>query len=227
MNRKSLAAAAVISAAALMVPAAPALAAGHGHGHGTGHQHTATAHGRAKQAHGHLAKQLRGADHAVANQLRQVNRMADLVANSTNVSDTDRAAVTSALQADVDALTTLQTQLDAVTSHHDVVAALHQGILIRAVARTQTTVAEEAGAVRAAAATATDSTAAGTATSDADAAVAAVVALSPDSTRAQINQARATAEAALADADTVLGISTAPTDGGDTTPTSGTSTPTG
>lgn len=54
--------------------------------------------------------------------------------------------------------------------------------------------------------------AAGTASTDADTAVATVVALAPESTRPDITQVRDTAEAALADADTALGISTDPTD---------------
>lgn len=231
MRRNSLAAAAVISAAALMLPAAPALAAGHGHGHANGHQHTATTHGHAQNSH--ADHQLRGAEHAVANQLRQLTGMTDRVAALNNVGDADLTALTGALQADVDALTALQSQLASATSHHDVVTALHQGILIRAVARTQTTVAEQADAVLAAAAgtTTTDpttgtTTTADTVSTDAEAAIAAVVALDPDSSRAQIHQARQTAEAALSDAEAALGTSTEPTDGGDSDPSSGTSTPT-
>src|SRR5690349_20831685 len=96
MRRNSLAAAAVISAAALMLPAAPALAAGHGHGHATGHatghQHTATTHGHAQNSH--ADHQLRGAEHAVANQLRQLTGMADRVAALNNVGDADLTALT-------------------------------------------------------------------------------------------------------------------------------------
>lgn len=230
MRPLPLTAAAVLSAAALAVPVAPALAAGHGHGHANTHA------GHAK-THDHLAQQERGASHALANQLRQVNRIADRAATSERVSDVDRDGVSAELQADSDALTALADQLAAATTHHDVVAAVHQGVLVRAVARTQFTVAAQAGHVRseadalttaaqdlqtqvdAATAAGQDTTAATaaltdlatqvtTASADADAAIAAVVALGPDSTRPQVNDARDTAEAALADAETALEAAT-------------------
>jgi hypothetical protein len=202
MRPLPLTAAAVLSAATLAVPVAPALAAGHGHGHVKTHAaHTAS--------HDHLTQQERGASHALANQLRQVTRLADRAAASGRVSDVDRDAVGTALQADADALTALQDQLTTATTHHDLVDAIHQGILVRAVARTQFTVAAQAGHVRqqadALATTSPDlQTQADTAGADADTAIAAVLALTTDSTRAEVNDARDTAEAALADAETAL-----------------------
>lgn len=202
MRPLPLTAAAVLSAATLAVPVAPALAAGHGHGHVKTHAaHTAS--------HDHLTQQERGASQALANQLRQVTRLADRAAASGRVSDVDRDAVGTALQADADALTALQDQLTTATTHHDLVDAVHQGILVRAVARTQFTVAAQAGHVRqqadALATTSPDlQTQADTAGADADTAIAAVLALTTDSTRAEVNDARDTAEAALADAETAL-----------------------
>jgi hypothetical protein len=202
MRPLPLTAAAVLSAATLAVPVAPALAAGHGHGHVKTHAaHTAS--------HDHLTQQERGASQALANQLRQVTRLADRAAASGRVSDVDRDAVGTALQADADALTALQDQLTTATTHHDLVDAIHQGILVRAVARTQFTVAAQAGHVRqqadALATTSPDlQTQADTAGADADTAIAAVLALTTDSTRAEVNDARDTAEAALADAETAL-----------------------
>ena len=211
MRPLPLTAAVVLSAAALAVPAAPALAVGHGHGnadHATSHDH--------------LAQQERGASHALANQLRQVTRLADRATTSDRVSDVDRDEVSTALQADSGALTALQDQLVAATTHHDLVDAIHQGNVVRAVARTQFTVTAQAGHVRQEAdALATASpdlqTQADTAGSDADTAVAAVLALTPDATRAEINDARDTAEAALADAGTTLGTTTDSTTTTDTT----------
>ncbi|HEU5045086.1 MAG TPA: hypothetical protein VFT75_13225 [Nocardioidaceae bacterium] len=202
MRPLPLTAAAVLSAATLAVPVAPALAAGHGHGHVKTHAaHTAS--------HDHLTQQERGASQALANQLRQVTRLADRAAASGRVSDVDRDAVGTALQADADALTALQDQLTTATTHHDLVDAVHQGILVRAVARTQFTVAAQAGHVRqqadALATTSPDlQTQADTAGADADTAIAAVLALTTDSTRAEVNDARDAAEAALADAETAL-----------------------
>jgi hypothetical protein len=202
MRPLPLTAAAVLSAATLAVPVAPALAAGHGHGHVKTHAaHTAS--------HDHLTQQERGASQALANQLRQVTRLADRAAASGRVSDVDRDAVGTALQADADALTALQDQLTTATTHHDLVDAIHQGILVRAVARTQFTVAAQAGHVRqqadALATTSPDlQTQADTAGADADTAIAAVLALTTDSTRAEVNDARDAAEAALADAETAL-----------------------
>jgi hypothetical protein len=200
MRPLPLTAAAVLSAATLAVPVAPALAAGHGHGHVNATHAT---------SHDHLARQERGASHALANQLRQVTRLADRVATSDRVSDVDRDAVSTALQTDCGALTALQAQLAAATTHHELVATVHQGILVRAVARTQFTVAAQAGHVRQQAdALATSSpdlqAQADTAGADADAAIAAVLGLTPDSTRAEVNDARDVAEAALADAQTAL-----------------------
>ena len=200
MRPLPLTAAAILSAAALAVPVAPALAAGHGHGHVNATHAT---------SHDHLARQERGASHALANQLRQVTRLADRVATSDRVSDVDRDAVSTALQTDCGALTALQAQLAAATTHHELVATVHQGILVRAVARTQFTVAAQAGHVRQQAdALATSSpdlqAQADTAGADADAAIAAVLGLTPDSTRAEVNDARDVAEAALADAQTAL-----------------------
>lgn len=202
MRPLPLTAAAVLSAATLAVPVAPALAAGHSHGHVKTHAaHTAS--------HDHLTQQERGASQALANQLRQVTRLADRAAASGRVSDVDRDAVGTALQADADALTALQDQLTTATTHHDLVDAIHQGILVRAVARTQFTVAAQAGHVRqqadALATTSPDlQTQADTAGADADTAIAAVLALTTDSTRAEVNDARDAAEAALADAETAL-----------------------
>jgi len=230
MRPLPLTAAAVLSAAALAVPTAPALAAGHGHGH-------AKTHATHAKTHDHLAQQERGASHALANQLRQVTSLVDRAGTSDRVSDVDRDAVSTGLQADADALTALQDQLAGAATHRDLVDAVHQGIAVRAVARTQFTVAAQAGQGRqqadalttaaqdlqtqvdAATAAGQDTTAATaaltdlatqvtTATTDADAAVAAVVALTPDSTRAQVNDARDTAEAALADAETALEAAT-------------------
>ena len=200
MRPLPLTAAAILSAATLAVPVAPALAAGHGHGHVNATHAT---------SHDHLARQERGASHALANQLRQVTRLADRVATSDRVSDVDRDAVSTALQTDCGALTALQAQLAAGTTHHELVATVHQGILVRAVARTQFTVAAQAGHVRQQAdALATSSpdlqAQADTAGADADAAIAAVLGLTPDSTRAEVNDARDVAEAALADAQTAL-----------------------
>ena len=200
MRPLPLTAAAVLSAATLAVPVAPALAAGHGHGHVNATHAT---------SHDHLARQERGASHALANQLRQVTRLADRVATSDRVSDVDRDAVSTALQTDCGALTALQAQLAAATTHHELVATVHQGILVRAVARTEFTVAAQAGHVRQQAdALATSSpdlqAQADTAGADADAAIAAVLGLTPDSTRAEVNDARDVAEAALADAQTAL-----------------------
>ena len=200
MRPLPLTAAAILSAATLAVPVAPALAAGHGHGHVNATHAT---------SHDHLARQERGASHALANQLRQVTRLADRVATSDRVSDVDRDAVSTALQTDCGALTALQAQLAAATTHHELVATVHQGILVRAVARTQFTVAAQAGHVRQQAdALATSSpdlqAQADTVGADADAAIAAVLGLTPDSTRAEVNDARDVAEAALADAQTAL-----------------------
>jgi hypothetical protein len=181
----------------------------------------------------------------LANQLRQVNRLADFVSTSDKVNDVDREAVAGAVQADLDALTALRDALADNATHRDVVNALHHGILIRAVARTQVTVAVKANIVRDAAATPTDPTTTGTATdptgadtqtSAADDAVATVVALAPDSTRAEINEARHSAMAELGDAeqpaeDDSADGSTGDTDTGDTgtgddTTDSGTTSPT-
>lgn len=192
MRPLPLTTAAVLSAAALAIPTAPALAAGHGHGH-------AKTHADHVKSHDHLAQQERGASHVLANQLRQVTRLTDRAATSDRISDVDRDAVSTALQADANALTGLQDQLAAATTHHDLVDAIHQGILVRAVARTQFTVAAQAGHLR---------QQADTAGADADTAVETVLALAVDSTRGEINEARDTAEAALADAEAALGTTT-------------------
>ena len=220
MRRLPLAAAAAASAAVL-ASAAPALAAGHAHehGHAHGHEHTAQAHSHTPKANDNHPH---GASHVLANQLRQVNRMAEFASSSGKVNDADWDAVSGALQADVDALTAIQDGLADATTHRDAVAAIHHGILVRAVARTQVTVAVVANAVRDAAATATDSTVAGTATSAADDAVATVVALAPDATRAEINDIRHTALAELGDA----GQATDDTGTDDSGADSGTTTPT-
>jgi len=226
MRPLPLTAAAVLSAAALAVPAAPALAAGHGHGHG----HTHATHASHVTSHDHLAQQERGASHALANQLRQVTNLVDRAGSSARISDVDHDAVSTGLQADADALTALQDQLAGAATHRDLVDAVHQGIAVRAVARTQFTVAAQAGQVRQQAdAVATASpdlqTQVDAATADADAAVTAVLALTADSTRTQVHEARSTAEAALADAETVLGT-TSGDDTTDTTPTDSTPTDT-
>jgi hypothetical protein len=217
MRPLPLAAAAVLSAATLAVPMAPALAAGHGHGHAKTHAAHAT-------SHDHLTQQERGASHALANQLRQVTRLVDRTATSVRVSDVDRDAVGADLQADADALTALQDQLTTASTHHDLVDAIHQGSLVRAVARTQFTVAAQAGHLRqqadALAASSPDlQTQADAAGADADTAITTVLALTPDATRPEVNDARATAEAALADAGTALET---PTDGATDGATDGT-----
>ncbi len=117
-----------------------------------------------------------------------------------------------AVKADVQALTDLQTQLSSATSHHDVTNALYQGILVRAVARTQLTVTVRAGAVRNAATARTRPLLAPSAPTP-TARSLPVVGLSPDSARTDIHHARKSTDADLADAESTLSTTTG--DGGD------------
>jgi len=178
------------------------------------HSHTAKSH----DGHSH------GASHVLANQLRQVKKMAAFANASDKVNDADRDAITGALQADADALTAVQSALADAPTHRDVVGAIHQGILVRAIARTQLTVALVANTVRDAGATAADSTVADAATSAADDAVATVVALTPDATRADLNEARHTAMAELRGAEQTTEDDSADEAPGDDTSTDGSGT---
>lgn len=227
-----LAAAAVLSAAALAVPAGSALAAGPGHGHHTLHHATKT-HGHTTHAQKKLDQQRRGIGHAVAGQVRQVAGMLRLAATSDEISDTDRAGLLTALAADGDAMAAVQASLAAATTHHELVAALHRAVLVRSIARQQfetmiavatvrdqvsslaTTAGDLQTRVDAATAAGQDSTAVNatlreltqqlaTATTDADDAVAQILAMTPEASHGQLNAALDAAQTELAAAGEAL-----------------------
>jgi hypothetical protein len=226
-----LAAAAVLSLTVLVAPAGPASAAAHGHGRHTAH-HATKAHGHATKAQTKLDHQRRGTGQAIAQQLRQVDRLVQLAGTSAQVSDADRAALLTALQADDSALAAVRTGLVGATTHHDLVAALHQAILIRSTARQQLRIAiavaqvsNQASALTASAqglqtqvddasgqdTTATDASLAdlgqqvAAASAAADDAVAKILAVTPGATRAQLITAAEAARADLAAAAVALG----------------------
>lgn len=226
-----LAAAATLSAAALALPAGPALAAGHGHHHGS---HRATkAHTHASKAQTKLDHQRQGIAHAVAAQVRQVDGLLTLTGTTDQVSDSDRTALLAALQADDDAVTAVQTSLADATTHRQLVGDLHQAVLVRSIARQQFAVVTSVATARAEMSTLTasaqdlqtqvdaattagqDTTAANTALSDArqqlatataqaDDAVTQLLGVAPDATREQLHAAVDAAEADLATAGTAL-----------------------
>jgi hypothetical protein len=226
-----LAAAVTLSAAALAIPAGPALAAGHGHHHST--QHATKAHTHAGKAQAKLDHQRQGIAHAVAAQVRQIDGLLSLTNTTDQVSDTDRTALLAALQADHDAVTVVQASLADATTRRQLVGDLRQAVLVRSIARQQFAVAASVATVRQDVSTSTasaqdlqtqvdaattagqDTTAANaalsdagqqlaTATAEADDAVAQVLAVAPGATRDQLNAAVDAAEADLTAAGTAL-----------------------
>ena len=140
-----LLAVAALSAAALVVPASPALAAGHGH-HGN---HRSTTHTHPAKGQPHTRDhQRKGIAHAVAAQVRQVDGLLALAGSSDQVSDTDRTALLGALQADDAAATALQATLADATTSRQLVSDLHQVSLVRSIARQQFAIVSAVAGVR-------------------------------------------------------------------------------
>lgn len=194
-----LAAAVTLSAAALAVPAGPALAAGHGHHHSTLHTVTRStkAHAHAGKSQDKLVHQRRGIAHAVAAQVRQVAELLTLTPTTDQVSDTDRPALLAAFQADDDAVTAVQAGLADATTRQQLVGDLHQAVLIRSIAGQQFAVVAAVSTVRQEVSTSTASA------QDLQAQVDAATAAGQDTTAA---------DAALSDAEQQLAAATAEAD---------------
>lgn len=227
-----------------LVPAAAAFAtpAGHGHTHGKGHGHGHThgkGHGHGK-GHSKLDGARRAADHVVAAQGKRLNRS---LANATSaaataLNPTDRAALVTALQGDLDALSADAAAIPSATTVAELNAIKHAAVGTVTVAVTQVSDTFSADGVEAQAAadTATlsalanqvataaqngqDMTAAqaalddaqtqvATATSDAQSVVTGVLALSPTASHADVDAASNAADLALTDAATALDATTA------------------
>lgn len=149
MRLSRLSAAAVLSASVALAPVAPALAATHGHHHATSTRvHTRAVNNHAK-AHERLAGPRRGAEHAVAVQLKVAEHLLGVAENSSGVADVDRADLVGAAQADVAAVQSDASAVANATSFAEIRSAVHAAVGTHLVEVAQVNTVVSAGEVRA------------------------------------------------------------------------------